>query len=330
MATISPILSKSALIDYCLRKLGAPVVQVNVVPEQVDDCLLQTVETWWLYHPDGLEKVYLKRQVTGSQITVVDATGFAVGDNIVKGTVSPNPDTGTTAFIHSIDGNVITIENQVGPVKMVVGDVLTIVGKPGITTTITNIVLGDMDNRWVPTSDLVYGVSRILPFGGGSGGATSSSRSMFDLQYQMRLNNMADLTSTSIAYYVQAMTHLGMLDQMLNGPNLFRFNRLTNKLFIEAAWGSEIHVGDWVIAECYVAVDPDANARVFNDPWIRKHLTANIKQQWGSNMKKFQGIQMLGGVTIDGQGLFDEGTQEMADLESDLLNNGAPLEWFMG
>lgn len=322
--------TKLQLVEYCLRKLGHPVVQINVTDDQIDDCYMQSIETWWFYHPDGLEKVYLKRQVTGSQITVIDATGITVGDQIIKGVVSPNPDTGTTAYVHSVVGNVITIENQVGPVKMVVGDQLTVTGKPAIITSITNIVLGDMDNRWVPTSDLVYGVSRILPFGGGSGGATSSSRSMFDLQYQMRLNNMADLTSTSIAYYVQAMTHLGMLDQMLNGPNLFRFNRLTNKLYIEATWGSEIHVGDWVIAECYVATDPEANARVFGDPWIRKHLIANIKAQWGTNMKKFQGVQMLGGVTIDGQGLYEEGMAEMKDLEDDLLNNGAPLEFFNG
>ena len=271
------ILTKLQLIEYCLRKLGHPVVQINVTDDQVDDCFEQSIETWWHFHPDGLEKVYLKHKITGSKITVSDASGLHIGDTIMTGVGTPNPDTGTTALIHAINGNVLEIEQQTGVNRFSVNDVISCVNKTITPITITNIVLGDMDNRWVPTSDLVYGVTRVLPFGGGSGGTTSSSRSMFDLQYQMRLNNMADLTSTSIAYYVEAMTHLGMLDQMLNGPNMFRFNRLTNKLYIEAAWGSEVHCGDFVIAECYVATDPESNARVYGDPWLRKHLIANIK-----------------------------------------------------
>ena len=320
--------SSSSLLDYAKRKLGDPIVQINVTDDQYDDCIQQTFETWWINHPDGLEKIFLKRQVTGSKITVADSTGYTEGDTLI------NPKL-TKAIIARVEGNVITIQNQLNPLGLdgkyfTIGEILLSENHHELSTTIVGIELGDMDNRWVPTSDLVYGVTRVMPFGGGSGGTTSSSRSMFDLQYQMRLNNMADLTSTSIAYYVEAMTHLSMLDASLNGPNIFRFNRLTNKLYVEAAWGSEVRVDDWIIAECYRAVDPTISKRANNEPWVRKYLIACIKAQWGINLKKYQGMQLVGGVTVDGQGLYDEGVQEMKDLEDDIIQNGSPLEWFVG
>lgn len=311
------IISKGELVAYAKRKLGDPVVQINVTDAQIEDCLEQTFERWWHHHPDGLEKMYLKHKVTGTKITVTNAAVFVVGQNISK--------TGVVAEILAINSNELTTSFQNGTARFEVGD--TVIGQTG-TTQITNIVLGDIDNRWVPTSDLIYGVTRILPFSGAGG--QSSSRMLFDLQYQLRLSSLFDLTSTSLAYYTGAMTHLAMLDQMLNGPNMFRFNRLTNKLYIEASWGAEVRVDDYIIAECYRVTDPETNHRAYGDPFVKSYLIATIKQQWGTNLKKYQGVQLLGGITIDGQGMFDEASQELKDLEDDLIQNGPPLEFFAG
>lgn len=51
---------------------------------------------------------------------------------------------------------------------------------------------------------------------------------------------------------------------------------------------------------------------------------------WGTNLKKFSGMLLPGGVQIDGQGLYDEAMGEIKDLEDELMNKSAPLNWFMG
>src|ERR1035437_8347494 len=114
------ITTKIELVQYCLRKLGDPIVQINVTDDQLDDCFMQSIETWWHFHPDGLEKMYLKHQVTGSKITVGDPTLFVVGNSIMLGTGQPNPDTGVVALIQAINGSVLTIEQQQGAGRLAV------------------------------------------------------------------------------------------------------------------------------------------------------------------------------------------------------------------
>lgn len=316
------ILSKVQLIDYCLRKLGSPIVEINTTDDQIDDCFEQTIETWWHFHPDGLEKMYLKHQITGTKITLTDATGFDIGKFIINAS-------GLKATILSKSGNVLIIDKQPVPNRFAINDAVHSVDFLNANygnSTITKITLGDMDNGWIPVDDFIYGVTKVYPYTAGQ----STSRNLFDLQYQLRLNNIFDLSSTTLAYYTEVMTHVQMLDSMLNGQPLFRFNRLQNKLLLDAMWGDAIRVGDYVLVECYRALDPSDYNRVYGEPWVRKFLIACIKQQWGTNIKKYQGMQLPGGVTVDGQGLFDEGTQEMKDLEDEIIQNGAPLDFFIG
>ena len=126
------------------------------------------------------------------------------------------------------------------------------------------------------------------------------------------------------------MSHLALLDLELNGHPLYRFNRMQGKLFLDINWESDVALGDFIVVECYRALDPTEYARVWNEPWLKHYVTALFKRQWGINLKKFAGLSLPGGVTLDGQTLFDEAKTEIEDLEQELMNKSAPLDFFMG
>lgn len=244
------ITTRQGLVDYCLRALGEPVVEINIDEQQIEDRVDEAIEYWRQYHYDGVEKVYLKHLVTQE----------------------------------------------------------------------------DVDSKSIPINDLIYGVSRVFPIAAG----TSTSKSIFDLQYQLRLNDLYDLTSTSVIYYSQVMSHLRLLDLTLNGHPLYRFNRLTNKLYIDENWTENIAPGTYVLVECYRVLDPTEAPRMYGELWLKHYTTALIKKQWATNIKKFQGLQLPGGVTIDGDKLYAEAIEEMKNLEEELRDKSAPLEFMMG
>jgi hypothetical protein len=77
-------------------------------------------------------------------------------------------------------------------------------------------------------------------------------------------------------------------------------------------------------------MDPTTWSKVYNEPWLKHYITALFKKQWATNIKKFSGIQLPGGVTLDGDKLYDEATTEIKELEDELQNKSAPLDFFMG
>lgn len=188
------------------------------------------------------------------------------------------------------------------------------------------VTQADIDNKYIPMSPLIYGVSRVLPITSGA----ASSKNIFDLQYQLRLNDLYDLTSTSVIYYTTVMSHLSMLDLVLNGHIIYRFNRYQDRLYLDINWDYDVKVDEYVIVECYRAMDPDAYARLWSEPWLKHYVTALFKRAWATNLKKFSGLQLPGGVTIDGDKLYDEAMTEIKDLEDELMNKSAPLDFFLG
>ena len=118
---------------------------------------------------------------------------------------------------------------------------------------------------------------------------------------------------------------------MFAGEVPIRFVRNMQRLYIDWAWGaSQAPVGTKVIAECYAVVDPTIYGRVWNDRWLKEYATTLIKIQWGANLKKFAGIQLPGGVSLNGNVIFDEAMDEKKRLEEDMITNyGGPLEWMM-
>ena len=126
------------------------------------------------------------------------------------------------------------------------------------------------------------------------------------------------------------MSHLALLDLELNGHPLFRFNRRNSKLYLDINWDADVALGDFVVVECYRALDPAEATKVWDEAWLKHYVTALFKKQWATNIKKFSGIQLPGGVTLDGDKLYDEATGEVKELEDELQNKSAPLEFFLG
>jgi hypothetical protein len=314
--------TRDGLKQYALRALGAPVLEINVDDDQVEDRIDEALDYWRLYHYEGIEQIYLKQQIRASEITLSASVAgtFDLAENITGAT------SGATAEVcrestRVSTGTLLLVKNVTG--TFTAGE--TINGSAGSTATLSSITLREYDNRYVEIPDYVWGVTKILSIG-----QASSSKNIFDLQYQLRLNDLYDLTSTSLIYYKTVMSHLALLDFELNGHQGFRFNRMSNRLYLDANWQTDFILGDYIIVQSYRAMDPTTWSKVYNEPWLKHYITALLKKQWATNIKKFSGIQLPGGVTLDGDKLYDEATTEIKELEDELQNKSAPLDFFMG
>lgn len=327
------VASRQQLIEYCLRELGEPVVEVNVDDSQLEDRVDEALEYWRQYHWDGIEKVYLKQQVTASRIFLSDpvAENFEIGEIVTGGTSGATAtiiregqteSSGTTLIVRNVEGVFVRGETLTGANSLFS---TALVDDPDPEANVTVFELGTYDKRYFDLPDAVYGVARIIPFAN-----ASSSKNIFDLQYQLRLNDLYDLTSVSIIYYKTVMSHLSLLDLELNGKPMFRFNRRQGRLYLDVNWESDIAIGDFCVVECYRALDPADFSKVWDDEWLKRYTCALFKRQWAANGKKFQGLVLPGGVSIDWQGMYNEALEEIKELKDELLNKSAPLEFFMG
>ena len=236
--------SKQDLKDYCLRKLGFPVVDINIDDDQVDDRVDDALQKYAEFHFDGTEKKYLKYQLTAT----------------------------------------------------------------------------DYVNRYLPLPDSVIGVTQIFPISSDTVNSGSGTNfNIFDLNYQLRLNELYEFTSSSYTYYWIARSHIRMLEMLLVGENPIRFNRKQNRIYLDMNWeGKEVPEGRFVIVECLNVLDPDEFPRVFNDSWLKEYATQLIKKQWGENLKKYGNYTLPGGMIINGQQIFDEAAAEVLRLEAQL------------
>jgi hypothetical protein len=176
-----------------------------------------------------------------------------------------------------------------------------------LTHEITNT---DLTNKYISIPDSIIGVNRIFPIG-----STNASVNMFDLRYQLRLHELYDFTSTSYVNYALTQQHIRTLDLLFSGETPVRFNRHTNKLYIDQNWVSGVTAGEWIVIECFIIIDPNTYTKVYNDLMLKKLATAYIKKQWGNNMKKFGGMQLPGGITMNGQQIYTEAVDEIKELE---------------
>ena len=167
-------------------------------------------------------------------------------------------------------------------------------------------------NGFIPVPDSVLSVVRVFDF------ADKNTTNMFDVRYQLRLNDLYDFSSESIIHYEMTMQHLDFLDHILVGEKPIRFNQHQNRLYIEMDWAQDVSVDDFIIIECYRKLDPATYTDVFNDIYLKRYTTALIKRQWGANLSKFEGVQMLGGVTLNGAKLFEEAQADIEKLEEQI------------
>ena len=232
------ITTRQGLIDYCLRRLGSPVTEINVDDEQVSDRIDDAIEFFQEYHFDGVEKVFLKHEI-----------------------------------------------------KQV-----------------------DINNEYLTVEDAVISVLRVLPIPNFNAFQTG----FFNEEYQLRLNDLENFQGSTMINWAMSQTNFSLVEHLFGIQPTLLFNRKQNKVYLETDWEKKFDVGTILIIEAYRSLDPATYTEVYNDMFLKKYATALIKQQWGSNLKKFTGVTLPGGITLDGQTIFSEATEEITKIEEEM------------
>ena len=162
-------------------------------------------------------------------------------------------------------------------------------------------------NSYIIVPETVLSVVNIFPF------SNKGNMNLFDVRYQLRLNDLYDFSSTSVINYDVVLRHLDFLDHILVGEKPMRFNQHDNKLHIDMDWKNDLQVGEYMVIECFRQLDPTQFTDVYDDLFLKKYVTALFKKQWGANLSKFNGVAMVGGVSLNGEQLY---SQALADIEN--------------
>jgi hypothetical protein len=236
--------NRESFKEYCLRKLGAPVIEINVSDEQVEDRIDEAISFFRDYHYDGSQLVYLKHQLTQEEL----------------------------------------------------------------------------DRGWIEVPQRLLGITRIFDLGS----SISTGTGIFNVTYQFILHNLEDITKYDLTNYYMAMQHLEFIQEILVGKPMIRYNRHVDKLYIDIKT-SRLRPGSFIIMEAYDIVDENLYADFWRDRWLQNYAATLIKEQWGSNITKFEGMQLVGGVTFNGAQILADAREERRTMEEQAINSLQPL-----
>ena len=248
----SRITSRALLKEYCLRRLGHPVIEINVDEEQCDDRVDDALEFFAEYHFDGVEKVFLKHKITATDIT--------------------------NEYIDMADPD------------------------------------SDVVGQDYPDGGPVISVRRVLPIANFNAFQTG----FFNEEFQLRIQDLNTFSGSSLINWQMSLQNFSMVDHLFTVQATVLFNRKQDKLYLETDWADKFDAGDILIIEAYRLLDPTQYTEVYNDIFLKKYCTALIKRQWGENLKKFEGVQLPGGVTLNGKTIYDEAIDEINKIEEEM------------
>ena len=259
--------TRKELQEYCLRQLGAPVLEINVDDDQIDDLIDDTFQYFNERHFDGVEKMYMKYQLSQADID--------------RGSAKNKTEVGI------------------------------------VTTTATSVDTGagTFSSSWYETSnfiqvpDAVIGINKVFKFD-----SSSISGGMFSIKYQLFLNDLYYFNSVNLLQYAMTKSYLEDIDFLLTTDKKIRFNQRQDRLYLDIDWGAQ-QVDDWIIVECYRALDPENFSGVYNDTFVKKYLTALIKRQWGQNLIKFKGTKLPGGIELNGGEIYEDAIADLTDIK---------------
>jgi len=259
--------TRQELKDYCYRQLGAPVLEINVDDDQADDLMDDAIQFFNERHYNGVEKMYLKHELTQEDIDRGKADGTS-GVGIVTTSVNSS----------SVSG------------------------------------LGTVTSNWyensnfIPVPDSVIGVEKVFKFD-----SSTISSGMFSIKYQLFLNDLYQFNSIDLLQYSMVKTYLEDIDFLLTTDKQIRFNQRQDRLYLDIDWAAE-EAGQYIVLECWRALDPTSYSQIYNDPWLKKYLTALLKKQWGQNLIKFKGVRLPGGIEFNGREIYEDGQREIDTL----------------
>ncbi len=258
--------TRQGLIDYCKRQLGAPVLQINIDDAQVGDVIDDAIQYYQEWHYDGVERMYLKHQVTADDVARFTAS------NELNSTADPDAS---------------TWENR---------------------------------KNFIEVPDHVIGISKV--FGVSSNWVRND---LFGLSNQYFLMDVFSFSSGfafgnfDMTNYYMIRQYFETLDMVVNTGALveYRFNKRQDRLFIDIDV-NRLTEGNYILIECYRALNPDEFNQIYNDSFVKKYATALMKRQWGQNLIKYNAVQLPGGITLNGRQIYEDALAELAQLEADM------------
>tara|TARA_B100000085_G_scaffold269818_1_gene281592 strand:- start:1375 stop:2220 length:846 start_codon:yes stop_codon:yes gene_type:complete len=265
--------SRTELINYCKRQLGAPVLEINVADEQIDDLVDDALQYFHERHFDGVTQTFLKYKITQEDID----RGQGRAAETPRGLV-------TTTANSTIDGSTVTFSFE-------------------------------ENSNYLQIPPHVIGITKIFHFDG----SNTTTNNMFSVKYQLFLNDIYYFGSTEILTYAMTKRYLEDIDFALTTQKQIRFNQRQDRLYLDIDWGS-VTVDDYIVIDCYRLLDPSDYARVYNDSFVKRYLTALIKRQWGQNLIKFQGVKLPGGVELNGRQIYDDAERELDKIKEVMSN----------
>jgi len=259
--------SRQQLIEYCLRKLGAPVLEINIAEEQLDDLVDDALQFFNERHFDGVEKMFLKYKLTEDDIE----RGRSKGGN------------------NDLDVEITTASSNVGTFEW------------------------EENSNYIPVPDSVIGIEKVFKLDN-----RTIASNMFNVNYQLFLNDIYWFSSTQIMNYFVTKRYLEDIDWILNPNKQMRFNKRQGRLYIDTDWDT-MDKDDYLIIECYRILNPNDFTKVYNDSFLKQYLTSLIKRQWGQNLIKFQGVKLPGGVELNGRQIYDDAVRELQSIEDKMM-----------
>ena len=256
--------SRSQFIDYCKRQLGAPVLEINVAEEQIEDIVDDAIQYFQERHFDGVAATYLKYKITEDDKN----RGKGPGQNGVTGIT-------TTSATATINGTEIEFD-------------------------------WEENSNYLQIPPAVIGVNKVFHFDG----SNTITNNMFSVKYQLFLNDIYFWGAIEMLTYAMTKTYLADIDFLLTTQKQFRFNQRQDRLYLDIDWES-ISAGDYLIIDCYRAMDPNDYTRVWNDHFLKKYTTALLKRQWGQNLLKFNGVKLPGGIEMNGRQIYDDAEKDL-------------------
>jgi len=312
--------TRQQFIDYCKRRLGFPVIDINVDDDQISDRVDDALQFFEDYHFDGVEKMFMKHRITQDDINrrwiyCPDAVTYVVG-------MFPFDDSNSSINMFDLryqlrlhdlyDFTSVSYVSYEITMQHIRTLNLMFSGTPQIRfNRKQNKIFLDIDwSRDVSVGDYVvidcYRAIRpatITLTGTGTAVTTANT-----------------ITGTGTIFDQELLEG----DVITLGGQELQVNQITSPTSLTTIGPVASNVTNGVLTK-------PGNSEVFNDRFLKRYATALIKYQWGSNLSKFAGIQMPGGVTLDGVRIMTEAKEEMDKIEEDMYNfNSLPSEIFTG
>lgn len=246
---------------YCLRRLGAPTIQINVSEEQIEDRIDEALQLFYERHYNGVEQTYILYDITNA----------------------------------------------------------------------------DRGNQYIDLDPDVVAVTDVL--------VPNQTAGMFNVEFQAQMENLYTTSSVSrvadLTYYYLMQSNITLMNRFFVPARQFTFNARTHRLIIAGGVKDTDNLYGGVILKALKKIYPDAESadetnniisgNIWNERWLQNYASELIRKQWGQNLSKFQNVQLLGGVVLNGAEIRAEADAEIARLEQELKDTyELPLGFFCG